>query len=52
MNIAHGSLEECCYYLILSGDLSYGNTTKMSKQLEEVSKLLYAYRAAILNSDN
>jgi four helix bundle protein len=52
MNIAHGSLEECRYYLILSGDLSYGNTTKMSKQLDEVSKLLHAYWAAILNSDN
>ena len=26
MNISQGSLEECRYYLILAGDLNYGNT--------------------------
>lgn len=52
MNIAHGSLEECRYYLILTDDLSYGKTKEMKVQIEEVSKLLNAYRAAILTSDN
>ena len=52
LNIAHGSLEECRYYLILTQDLSYGDTSEMKIQLEEVSKLLNAYRAAILNSDS
>ena len=27
LNIAHGSLEECRYYLILISDLGYGDTT-------------------------
>ncbi len=52
MNIAHGSLEECRYYLILANDLCYGSTTEMRQQLEEVSKLLNAYRAAILDTDS
>src|SRR5438270_14039571 len=26
MNIVEGSLEECLYYLILAGDLGYGDT--------------------------
>ncbi|HET6528618.1 MAG TPA: four helix bundle protein [Balneolaceae bacterium] len=49
-NIAHGSLEECRYYLILANDLSYGNIAGMNNQIEEVSKLLDAYSKAILNS--
>ena len=47
MNIAEGSLEECRYYLILAGDLGYGNPLKLRGQLEEVSKLLGSYSAAI-----
>ncbi len=43
MNIAQGSLEECRYYLILAYDLKYSDTTKLMKQLEEVSKLLNSY---------
>ncbi|MBI5650798.1 MAG: four helix bundle protein [Chloroflexi bacterium] len=50
MNIAQGSLEESRYYLILSRDLNYGDTKAMLLQIEEVSKLLEAYIAAILNS--
>ena len=50
MNIAQGSLEECRYYLILAKDLSYGDTTALIAQLEEVSKLLEAYAAKILAS--
>ena len=50
MNIAQASLEECRYYLILSKDLGYGDTSQLMSQLEEVSKLLEAYTASILNS--
>ena len=50
MNIAEGSLEECRYYLILAQDLGYGDTTKLATALEEVSRLLCAYAAALLTS--
>jgi four helix bundle protein len=49
-NIAQGSLEECRYYLILSQDLGYGDSSALMQQLEEVSKLLEAYASAILAS--
>jgi len=48
MNIAQGSLEECRYYLILAKDLGYGNTDQLTERLEEVSRLLEAYRQGIL----
>ena len=47
MNIAQGSLEECRYYLILTKDLGYGDTTELFGRLEEVGKLLGSYSAAI-----
>ncbi len=47
LNIAQGSLEECRYYLILTQDLEYANTTEISFLLEEVSKLLEAYSSKI-----
>jgi four helix bundle protein len=50
MNIAQGSLEECRYYLILAKDLGYGDISQLMPQLEEVSKLLEKYNAAILAS--
>jgi four helix bundle protein len=52
LNIAQGSLEECRYYLILAYDLGYGDTHGLSLQLEEVSKLLTAYTAAILPTNS
>ena len=52
MNIAQGSLEECRYYLILSGDLGYGKTQELLLQLEEVSRVLESYTAAILAPDS
>jgi four helix bundle protein len=48
MNISQGSLEECRYYLILARDLQYGYDQRQMAQLEEVSKLLDRYCAAIL----
>ena len=50
MNIAQSSLEECRYYLILSKDLGYGDTSALMVQVEEVSKLLDAYYRSILTS--
>ena len=52
MNIAEGSVEECRYFLILAKDLGYGDTQNLSAALEEVSRLLNAYVAAILTSDS
>jgi four helix bundle protein len=48
MNIAEGSVEECRYFLILVKDLGYGDTERLTSLLEEVSRLLNAYTAAIL----
>ena len=49
LNIAHGSLEECRYYLILISDLRYGDTKQLNEQLEEVSRLLTSYTNAVLS---
>ncbi|MEN8126299.1 MAG: four helix bundle protein [Planctomycetota bacterium] len=50
LTIAHSSLEEVRYYLILSKELEYCDTENMKRQAEEVSKLLTLYRAKIKNS--
>lgn len=47
LNIAEGSVEESRYYLILTHDLGYGDTTKLMGSLEEVSRILNAYSKAI-----
>jgi four helix bundle protein len=47
-NIAQGSLEECRYYLILTADLGYADTSKEMRELEEVSRLLNAYLRAMV----
>ena len=49
-NIAQGSLEECRYFLILTRDLKYGNPVEEKTLLEETSRLLEAYRSAVLRS--
>ena len=48
MNIAHASLDESLYYLILSRDLGYGETQHLVALLDEVSRLLNAYTSALL----
>ena len=48
MNLAESSLEECQYYLILSQDLGYGDATQLKMALDEVSRMLRAYAAALL----
>jgi len=52
LNISHGSLEECRYYIILAKDLNYGNSGDLNNLLEEVSRLLDGYYKAILNSES
>lgn len=51
MNIAQGSIEECKYFLILAKDLGYGDTTKLSGQISEVSKLLESLIRSIRNTE-
>lgn len=50
LNMAQSSLEETRYFLILAGDLGYGDTAQLMTAIEEVSRLLNAYAAAILSS--
>ena len=49
MNIAEGSLEESRYYLILSRDLGYGETSGLMNSLDEVGRLLHGYCHGILS---
>ena len=46
-NIAQASLEEVRYYLILVQDLKYAETRELREDLEEVSRMLEAYRGTI-----
>ena len=50
-NISQGSVEECKYYLILVRDLGYGDTSSLSPQLEEVSRLLESYVHALIEPE-
>jgi four helix bundle protein len=50
LNIAQGSIEECRYYSIPTRDLKYADPKNAAELLEEVSRLLEAYRAAILRN--
>jgi four helix bundle protein len=52
LNIAQSSLEECRYYLILTGDLGYATTSSEMELLEEASRCLEGYMHRILNSDS
>jgi len=45
--IAHSSLEECRYYLILSKDLGYGDTIGLENLLTEISRMLHSYKTAL-----
>ena len=50
LNIAEGSVEESRYYLILTQDLGYGETSSLLAALGEISRLLHAYGSAVRNS--
>ncbi|MBX3292973.1 MAG: four helix bundle protein [Acidobacteria bacterium] len=45
--VSQGSIEECRYYLRLSRDLGYGDTSELKEILEEVSKMLVSYSRRI-----
>ena len=49
LNIAQGSIEESRYYLILTADLGYANTTEAMIALDEVSRMLDAYHHRLLS---
>ena len=54
LNISQGSLEECRYYVILSRDLNYIDTTSydsLSAEIEKVSWYINAYCKGILNNN-
>src|SRR5690554_6177437 len=48
LNISHGSLEECRYYILLAKDLGYGDSHHLNVAIQEVSKLLNGYSKAIM----
>ena len=50
LNIAHSSLEECRYYVILSKDLGYGINDRLTELTDEVGRLLNAYSKAIASN--
>ena len=43
MNTAEGCLEECRYYCILSQDLGYGQTERMTEAVSKIGAQLAAY---------
>jgi four helix bundle protein len=47
-NIAQDSLEECRYYLLLTQDLKYSETSIEMSLLEETSKLFHTYAQSII----
>ena len=51
LEIAHSSLEECQYYLILSRDLGYGERADLDQLLTEISKMLFSYKSALKRND-
>ncbi len=48
LTIAHGSLEETRYYLLLSRDLGYCQIPEIRKLADEVGKLLTLYYRSIV----
>ena len=52
-NISEGSLDETKYFLILSKDLGFvEDNSALLEKSDEVAKLLYSYKNAILNSNS
>jgi four helix bundle protein len=50
LNVAQGSLEGARYYLLLAEDLGYKGDSTLQGDLDEVARLLDAYRRKILSS--
>ncbi|MEM6553702.1 MAG: four helix bundle protein [Planctomycetota bacterium] len=43
IDIAHGSAQECSYFLLLAKDLGYLKTDRLANAIEEVSRLIGGY---------
>jgi len=50
LNLAQGSVEELRYYFLLANDLGYEGDPTLAGDLDEVARLLDAYRRKILSS--
>ena len=50
LNVAQGSLEELRYFLLLAKDLGYETNPSLAGDVDEVARLLDAYRRTILAS--
>jgi four helix bundle protein len=50
LNLAQGSLEELRYFLLLAKDLGYESEPALAGDLDEVARLLDAYRRKIVSS--
>jgi four helix bundle protein len=50
LNVAQGSLEELRYYVLLANDLGYEGDQALAGDLDEVARMLDAYRRKILSS--
>lgn len=51
LNIAQSSLAECRYYIVLTHDLEYAETSSLISLIAEVSKILHSYMEKIRNSE-
>jgi len=51
LNIAEGSLEETRYYFILATDLRYADCSGLLDRLDEIGRMIGAYRRKIQESD-
>ena len=47
LNIAEGSIEESKYFLLLAQELGYGDTSRLTGLLDEVSRMVGAYSSGI-----
>ena len=48
ISIAEGPADKLRYFLRLARDLGYGSTEGLRSQLDEVQRMLYAYRSAVM----
>lgn len=51
LNIAHSSLEECRYYIILSKDLNYQEEPQLNDLLDQTGRLIIGYAKAIVTNN-
>jgi four helix bundle protein len=47
--VTQGSISECRYFLILTNDLDYAETTELHALLDEVGRMLNSYTQKVLS---